>query len=85
MIELEGRVVLLTGAGGAIGSASARTLASAGATVLAHDVRRDALGRVVAEIGPRATAFVADLSDPRDADRLWREAWAAHGRIDVLV
>ena len=85
MIQLEGRVVLLTGAGGAIGAASARTLAAAGATVLAHDVRRDALDRVVGEIGPRATAFVADLSDPREADRLWREAWGANDRIDVLV
>jgi NAD(P)-dependent dehydrogenase (short-subunit alcohol dehydrogenase family) len=85
MIQLEGRVVLLTGAGGAIGAASARTLAAAGATVLAHDVRREALDRVVGEIGPRATAFVADLSDPKEADRLWREAWASNERIDVLV
>src|SRR5262245_42424974 len=85
MIQLEGRVVLLTGAGGAIGSASLRTLAEAGARVLAHDVRREALERVVADVGPRATPLVADLADPLEADRLWRDAWAVHGRIDVLV
>ena len=37
MIDLTGRVVLITGAGGGIGQATARTLARAGATVVLHD------------------------------------------------
>ena len=64
MIDLEGRVVLITGAGGAIGSATARTLAGAGATVLAHDVRAEAVEARGRELGPRGHALVSDLSDP---------------------
>jgi NAD(P)-dependent dehydrogenase (short-subunit alcohol dehydrogenase family) len=85
MIDLDGRVVLVTGAGGAIGSASARTLADAGASVLAHDVRADAVDAVMRQLGPRAHAFVSDLADPTAVGRLWEDALAVHGRIDVLV
>ena len=83
--DLEGRVVLVTGAGGAIGSASARTLAAAGASVLAHDVRAESVEAVTGELGSRAHAFVSDLADPAAVGRLWDEALAVHGRIDVLV
>jgi NAD(P)-dependent dehydrogenase (short-subunit alcohol dehydrogenase family) len=85
VIDLEGRVVLITGAGGAIGSASARTLAAAGARVLAHDVRAASVAAVTGELGSRAHAFVSDLADPAAVGRLWDEALAVHGRIDVLV
>ena len=85
MIDLEGRVVLITGAGGAIGSASARTLAAAGARVLAHDVRAESVEAVTGELGSRAHGFVSDLADPAAVGRLWDEALAVHGRIDVLV
>ena len=60
MIDLHGRVVLITGAGGAIGSASPRTLATAGANVLAQDVRAEPVRRLVGEIGASARAFVSD-------------------------
>jgi 3-oxoacyl-[acyl-carrier protein] reductase len=85
MIDLEGRVVLITGAGGAIGAASARTLAARGATVLLHDVRGGEVERVAAELAPRAHTFVSDLSDPEAVQRLWDDALATTGRIDVLV
>ena len=85
MIDLEGRVVLITGAGGAIGSAAARTLAGAGAQVLVHDVRAESVERVAGELGSRAHALVSDLSDPAAVGRLWGDALAVHGRIDVLV
>src|SRR5436190_21405587 len=85
MIDLNGRVVLLTGAGGEIGAASARTLAGLGATVLAHDVRAESVERITAEIGASAHAFVSDLSDAVAVGRLWAEARAITGRIDVLV
>ena len=85
MIDLHGRVVLITGAGGAIGSAAARTLAGAGARVLAQDVRAEAVHGVVDELGASAHAFVSDLADPIAAGRLWDDALAVHGRVDVLV
>ena len=85
MIDLDGRVVLITGAGGEIGSAAARTLAAAGATVLAHDVRATSVEALVEELGPRGHALVSDLSDPVAVGRLWDNALAVRGRIDVLV
>ena len=85
VIDLTGRVILVTGAGGGIGSATSRTLASAGATVLVHDVRAGAVESLAGELGANARAFVADLSDPIATERLWQTALAAHGRIDVLV
>jgi NAD(P)-dependent dehydrogenase (short-subunit alcohol dehydrogenase family) len=85
VIKLDGRVVLITGAGGEIGSASARTLAGVGATVLVHDVRADAVDRIASELGDRAHPFVSDLSDAAAVGRLWEAALAVTGRIDVLV
>jgi NAD(P)-dependent dehydrogenase (short-subunit alcohol dehydrogenase family) len=85
MIELGNRVVLITGAGGAIGSATARTIVRAGGHVLVHDRYDDALTGIVTELGDRATPLVADLADPIATDALWGRAVAVHGRIDVLV
>jgi len=85
MLDLSGRVILITGAGGGIGSATARTLVSAGGTVILHDVRAEAVDSLADELGSDARALVTDLADPHATDRLWRDALAIHGRIDVLV
>jgi len=85
MIDLSGRVILITGAGGGIGSATARTLAEAGGRVILHDVRADAVEALADELGPDARALVSDLADSHATDRLWRDALEIHGRIDVLV
>jgi 3-oxoacyl-[acyl-carrier protein] reductase len=85
MSDLGGRIVLITGAGGGIGSATARTLSLAGAAVILHDVRATTVESLADELGPDARALVSDLADPHATDRLWRDALAIHGRIDVLV
>ncbi|MDQ1690867.1 MAG: 3-oxoacyl-[acyl-carrier protein] reductase [Pseudonocardiales bacterium] len=85
MIDLTGRVVLVTGAAGGIGQATARTLVNAGATVLLHDVRLDALKTLKDELGESAETFEADLSDAAATQQMWDDALAAHGRIDVLI
>ena len=84
MIDMTDRVVLVTGAAGGIGAATARALAGAGAQVVVHDL--DPEGRVrelAAELG--GLALAADLADPRGAAALWHEALAWRGRLDVLV
>lgn len=84
--DLTGRVVLVTGAGGGIGRATARAVASAGASVVLHDARADGpVGQVAAELGGAATVVVSDLADPSKVDALWAEALRWKGRIDVLV
>jgi 3-oxoacyl-[acyl-carrier protein] reductase len=86
MIDMTDRVVLITGAAGGIGSATARAVASAGARVVLHDL--DAAGPVrnlADELGDLALSVGADLTDPRTTPRLWRESVDWRGRVDVLV
>jgi 3-oxoacyl-[acyl-carrier protein] reductase len=83
---LAGRTVLLTGASGGIGRATAQTLAAAGATVLAH-YRSNRPGAETALAGvpaERAVLLAGDLDTPDAARQLWRQASAAH-QVDVLV
>ncbi len=83
---LAGRTVLLTGASGGIGSVTARALAAAGATVLAH-YRSNRPGAEAALAGVpagRAVLLAGDLDTPDAARRLWRDACAGH-QVDVLV
>ena len=85
MSSLVGRVVLVTGAGGGIGSAVARTVVGQGGHALIHDLAESALEPLAEELGDSATTFVADLTDLAAAKRLWDDAWAAKGHVDVLV
>jgi 3-oxoacyl-[acyl-carrier protein] reductase len=79
------RVVLVTGAAGGIGAATARTLAAEGAAVVVHDLRRERLDALAGELGDAGHALEADLRDPAAADALWHEAVAWRGHVDVLV
>lgn len=85
MIDLTDRIVLITGAAGGIGSATARTLVRAGASVLINDVSAGALEALVDELGAPAHALPADLTDAATVNELWARALAVHGRIDVLI
>jgi NAD(P)-dependent dehydrogenase (short-subunit alcohol dehydrogenase family) len=84
--DLTGRVVLVTGASGGIGRATARAVAHVGASVVLHDVRADGpVGDVAADLGDAATVVASDLADPASVEVLWAEALRWKGRIDVLV
>jgi 3-oxoacyl-[acyl-carrier protein] reductase len=80
-MELKGKIALVTGAGGGIGSAIVTALAEAGAHVLAFD--RDAAA--LEKLGKLCEPVIADLADPADVKTAVRGALARHGRIDVLV
>jgi 3-oxoacyl-[acyl-carrier protein] reductase len=84
--DLTGRVVLVTGASGGIGRATALAVARAGAFVVLHDVRADGpIADVARELGDAATVVAVDLADPANVEALWAEALRWKGRIDVLV
>ncbi|HEV2127084.1 MAG TPA: SDR family oxidoreductase [Thermomicrobiales bacterium] len=85
MIDLDSRIVLVTGAGGAIGSATAHTIVQAGGRVVLHDRDKASLKDLAEVLGDRATALVANLVDAEATDDLWARALAAYGHIDVLV
>jgi NAD(P)-dependent dehydrogenase (short-subunit alcohol dehydrogenase family) len=83
---LEGRGVIVTGAGGGIGREVARAFASAGARVLAVDLRREAVEAVVAELdGDGHAAAALDLSDLRTHGELVARARRELGELYVLA
>jgi NAD(P)-dependent dehydrogenase (short-subunit alcohol dehydrogenase family) len=90
---VEGKVVIVTGAGGGIGRDFALAFAAHGARVVVNDVGKDAEGRfsaqkVVEEIraaGGEAMASTESVADWDAANRTIDAAVASFGRIDCLV
>ena len=86
--SVAGRSVLITGATGALGSASARALARAGAALTLAGANAEALAGLAAGLGGgRPPATVPRRPEtPDDAAEMVRVAVRAHGRLDgVLV
>ena len=76
---------MITGASGGIGSACARAFAREGARVLVHFHRGDERARALADELGGAPVAQADLTVEDDVDRLFDEARAALGQIDVCA
>ena len=86
--QVDGKVVLITGASSGIGKASALKLARAGARVLAVARTPDKLEQTLNEIekvGGIAQAYRCDVSSMEDCDRLVEQVLADHGRVDILI
>jgi len=87
MIDLSGRVAIVTGASRGIGRAIAQQLSRQGAVVIAA-ARGENARPVVEEIesaGGRAEALALDVTEPGAAERAVAEVLERHSRIDVLV
>ncbi len=85
MDELKGRVALVTGASAGIGLAVARKLAAEGARVAMVARTRATLEEAARSIGPRAEAFVGDVTDLPRLTELPGEIVRRMGRLDILV
>jgi len=87
MIDLSGKVVLVTGGSRGIGAEVVRGAVRAGAEAVIHYASRHQPAQALqAELGAAGTFLVAaDLADPAGAARVWDRALAWRGRIDVLV
>lgn len=84
--NLAGKVVLVTGASGGIGSAIARRFAGEGACVVVHHrTGRDRARRLVGEIGGGAFAVRADLTREAEVKAMFREILRRKGRVDSVV
>jgi 3-oxoacyl-[acyl-carrier protein] reductase len=85
--ELSARTILLTGASKGIGAATARILGEAGADLVAHygQDRAGVEAATSAIPAERKLILQADLAKPAALDRLWQQAVAWKGGIDVLV
>ncbi len=89
MINLKGKVAVITGASRGIGRAAALLLAEAGCDVLVnYNTSKDAALEVTSrakKFGVRAEAFQADVSQKAQVDKMIDHALARLGKIDTLV
>jgi 3-oxoacyl-[acyl-carrier protein] reductase len=87
--RFEGKVALVTGAGGALGGAVARALGREGASVAlgyrsSEDSARTALGEIEAS-GSGGHVAQLEVTDRESVDRFVAEAAERYGRVDVVV
>lgn len=84
MSRFQGKVVLVAGAAGGIGSAAALRLASEGARVAALDMSADGLAVTAAQLGEAGAAYPCDLTDAGQVREAIEQAVARFGRLDAM-
>ncbi len=88
LVDLTGKVALVTGAGSGFGAACAKRLAEAGASLMLVDVGIDGLQRTQSALvanGYTADFCTADITDENAVDRAIAQAEAGFGRLDIAV
>ncbi len=84
----EGRVVIITGAGGGLGESHAKLLASEGAKVIVNDVNESAALKVVEQIsseGGKAIANTSDITSYGESFNVVEQALQAFGDLHCVV
>ncbi|VVP78474.1 Putative short-chain type dehydrogenase/reductase [Pseudomonas fluorescens] len=93
-VDLQDKVVIVTGAGGGLGRAHALLFASRGARVVVNDLGGSTCGeganasaadRVVAEIREAGGSAVSNHDSVTDGQRIVEQALDEFGRVDVVV
>ncbi len=88
LFSLEGKTALVTGASSGLGVAFARGLARAGANVVVTARRQemiDQTAEMVRSIGPKASAWTADITNEEQIEGLFARTVEEYGRLDILV
>lgn len=88
MISLAGQKIFITGCASGIGAATARTLAEAGAHVIASDINGDGVKATVDAVraaGHQGEAWVLDVCDPAAILATADAVTADHGAMDAIV
>lgn len=83
-VDLDGRVAIVTGGAGAIGTAICRMLAANGARVAVADINLDGAQALAAEL-PEAMASRIDVADEASTREGVGEILARFGQIDILI
>jgi len=86
--NIQGKVVVITGASSGLGEATARDLSAQGATVVLGARRADRIQSLADELtrrGGKALAVPTDVIHSEQVKKLVDRAVQAHGRIDVMI
>jgi NAD(P)-dependent dehydrogenase (short-subunit alcohol dehydrogenase family) len=84
-LPLTGQIAVVTGAAGAIGAATARALAAAGAEVALLDLDEAAAGAVANAIGGAAIAVRCDVTDADSVGAAFDRVVESFGGVDIVV
>ena len=84
-MQIEGKVVVITGAGSGIGRALARAFTAAGATVVAGDIDAQAAAQTADALGVKAVGGGADAASTAGIGALLDAAGSAFGPVDIYV
>jgi NAD(P)-dependent dehydrogenase (short-subunit alcohol dehydrogenase family) len=85
MVDLDGKVVIVTGAGSGIGAALARGFSQAGGRVTLAGRRRERLEATAAACPGEYLCVAADVTDPRGRRDILGKTVEHWGRLDILV
>ena len=85
MLEMEGKVAVVTGGNSGIGFAIAQEFVEQGATVIVTGRRQDELDAAVAQLGPKSWGVRADVSSASDMQALYKAVIDKHGRLDSVI
>jgi len=84
-MDIDGRVIVVTGAGSGLGAATASLLAHAGARLLLADIDRERGEAVAAELGQGGRFVRVDVSDEASARSAFEQARQHFGAVHGLV
>jgi NAD(P)-dependent dehydrogenase (short-subunit alcohol dehydrogenase family) len=85
MIDLNGKVVLVTGATGALGSATARVFANANARLVLTGRNKEKLEDIAARLSAETLNISCDLSNISEVDALVNKTVNHYGSLDILL
>jgi NAD(P)-dependent dehydrogenase (short-subunit alcohol dehydrogenase family) len=83
--SLSRKVAIVTGGGSGIGRQISIELSSLGADVIVADINTDGARETTALAGPKAAAFMLDVTDAQGWAAIYSEISQRHGKLDILV
>ncbi len=88
LFSLEGRIAVVTGGGGVLGSSISKSLVLAGVKVAVLDIRQEQLDQRIAELqslGGQVMGFIGNVMDKENLESVNKAILEAWGQIDILV